>query len=418
MDEVRSEIRAAFEKEQAGLAPAAALRRNLVEAVAARPRPGRSFQWAAVAAAVLLAVLVVAGLLSTRLLARHANVTSPHVTQSPLGDYGPPPAGVPLIYVHHPSHVGWLIGFDWSGNPRATVKLDQAAMDLGAIRMAPDGQSFVGGPNESGETGEFRDRFGQPIPGGHFTFPGNITAYGIWADDNVHLCGISFDTHALTYSLSTVAPGEAVKSVVVTTPNQIGDQEALGLLSCSFRNDRAIIQRRNKFGPTEVSVVEVWVVKVSDGELVSRNSYSAGSDEQVIGSADATLTAEYSRSFPGQVGTAARTTIRKVSDRSVIATLDPLVQVFAFSSDNSLVLTYTEPGVGGTEGHLAVIELQSGRTIWSYTGPDQSIGGDLVEPGGDGFAVIINSVDPAANVVIVHGDGTTTQLPGRYVPTW
>jgi len=36
MEELRPEIRAAFEREQAGLAPSAALRRNLVEAVAAQ----------------------------------------------------------------------------------------------------------------------------------------------------------------------------------------------------------------------------------------------------------------------------------------------------------------------------------------------------------------------------------------------
>ena len=128
MDELRPEIRAAFEKEQAGLAPSAALRRNLVEAVAAQPRPGRNFQWVAVAAAVLLAILVVAGLMSTRLLARHANVNSPFASgareATPVaGDYGPPPTGVNLLYVHDPDHASWLIAYDWSGQPRGTVKL-------------------------------------------------------------------------------------------------------------------------------------------------------------------------------------------------------------------------------------------------------------------------------------------------------
>jgi hypothetical protein len=431
MDELRSEIRAAFEKEQAGLAPAAALRRNLVDAVAAQQRPRRNFQWVAVAAAVLLAVLIVAGLLSTRLLARHANVTSPHVTPSPLADYGPPPAGMNLLYFHDPNHPGWLTGYDWSGQPRATVKPDPAGNYLsGNLMMAPDGQSFV-----VGDTGEFRDRFGQPIPGSGAVSLSNFPASGIWADDNVHMCGMSFDTNALTYSLNTVAPGEAVKTVTVpapagtsladTTANQSGNQFIL--TSCSFRNDRAIFYRGNynRAPLYDASVVEVWVVKVSDGKLVSRDTYAPGSVGGVAGSVDATLIAENSlRAFFGQDGTPApKTTIRRVSDGSVIATLDPSVAVLAFSSDNSLVLTTTwltpiDSGAQYSPVHYAVIELQSGRTIWSYNGPDEPARLGIAEPGGNSFAVLIRAVDTRSDVVIVHGDGTSTQLPGRYEPTW
>jgi hypothetical protein len=104
----------------------------------------------------------------------------------------------------------------------------------------------------------------------------------------------------------------------------------------------------------------------------------------------------------------------------VVATLDPSIGVLAFSSDNSLVLATTTPWVGGTPVHVAVIELQSGRTIWSYTGPEQ-FGSDVAQPGGNGFALLFRptgGTGPEAGVVIVHGDGTSTQLPGRYEPTW
>lgn len=408
MEELRSEIRAAFEKEQAGHAPAAALRRNLVDAVAAQQRPRRSFQWVAVAAAVLLAVLVVAGLLSTRLLARHANVTSPHVTPSPLADYGPPPAGVPLLYVHDPNHLGWLIGYDWSGHPRATVKPDQA----GVIGMAPDGQSFAVG--QSGGTTELRDRLGQPIPGsGALPAPG----FSTWADDNVHTCGMSFDTQALTYSLNTVAPGEAVKSFVEPTPNQVGDQEAFWLQSCSFRNDRAIIVRgkQNGSGP-----FEVWVAKVSDGKLVSRTTYAAGLLWTVIASGDAVLIAESSGDPMGQLGPSApRTTIRKVSDGSVVTTLDPSMGVLQFSSDNLRAFVGFTPWIEATSLHVAVIDLVSGATIWSYNGPN--LRSFVAQPGGHDFALRFwpyGTRGPEGLVMIVHGDGTTTQLPGRLDPTW
>jgi hypothetical protein len=79
MDDLRSEIRASFEKEQAGLAPGAALRRDIVAAVTTRPRRESNFQWLAVAAAVVLGILVVAGLMSTR-LAHRANLPAPAAT--------------------------------------------------------------------------------------------------------------------------------------------------------------------------------------------------------------------------------------------------------------------------------------------------------------------------------------------------
>jgi hypothetical protein len=230
------------------------------------------------------------------------------------------------------------------------------------------------------------------------------------------MCGLSFDTHALTYSLATVSPGEAVKYVVVTTRNQIGDQESFTLASCSFRNDRAIIARASGSALTEA-----WIVKISDGKLVSRNTYAAGLLSNVVGSSDGALIAENSGRSVGQLGTTApKTTIRRVSDRSVVATLDPSIGVIAFSSDNSLALVTTTPWVGGVPVHMAVIEIQSGRTIWSYTGPEQ-FGSSVAQPGGRGFALLLRPVGgtgPAADVVIVSADGAWTQLPRRYEPTW
>ncbi|HEY4888716.1 MAG TPA: hypothetical protein VIJ58_09080, partial [Candidatus Dormibacteraeota bacterium] len=120
MDEMRSEIRAAFEKEQMAHAPDAALRYDIVDAVTAQPRRAPNFQWVAVVAAVLLGLLVVVGLMSTRFNHR-ASVPVTNPKASPVADYGPPPAGVPLLYVHDPNNPSWLIGYDWSGKARGTV---------------------------------------------------------------------------------------------------------------------------------------------------------------------------------------------------------------------------------------------------------------------------------------------------------
>lgn len=412
MDEMRSEIRAAFEKEQMAHAPAASLRHNIVDAVSARPRQAPNFQWVAVAAAVLLGLLVVVGLMSTRFNHR-ASVPVTNPKASPVADYGPPPAGVPLLYVHDPSHPTWLIGYDWTGKPRGTVKLDPA---LAGVGMAPDGQSFAVGFGAKGGTGEILDRLGQPVQGVGGAIPGS--ALPIWADDNLHICGVSFD-QTFAWTFITLTPGEAVKAVAVIAHDHNIGQTGIQLASCSFRNDQAILVRTATVSPSDV-----WVVQISTGKILSHNTYSNSGDlANVVGSGDAVLIAENSSKSNGvlQGPTAPSTIIRRVSDRSVVATLDPSMGVLAFSSDDSLVLVTTTPWVGGLPTQLAVIDLRSGQALWHYNGPDM-FGSSVAQPGGRDFALVLK--DPLTDkqtygdLVIVHADGTATDFPRRYEPTW
>ncbi len=422
MDEMRSEIRAAFEKEQAGLAPSAALRRNLVEAVAAQPRPGRNFQWVAVAAAVLLAILVVAGLMSTRLLARHANVNSPHASparqSTPVAqDYGPPPAGVNLLYVHDPNHSTWLIGYDWTGQPLGTVKLAQPLAADQVIGMAPDGQAFAVGLNAKGGNWTYYDRLGAPIS----TPPPTLGAFlPMWADDNRHICSMSFDQQTFAWALGTQLPGEGPKQVaIIATDSGIG-QTSLALVSCSFHNDQAIVVRTTNSSPAEL-----WVVRISDGKVVSHSTYSTpGSIGFLVGSRDALFIAENSSQSFGQVGgTASSTIIRRISDKSVVASLDPSMGVVAFNGDDSLVLVTTSPWVSGQPTHLAVVNLTTRQPIWSYDGPE-AIGLVVAQPGGSAFAISVTDPTPHApqtvpdDLVIVRSDGSTTSFPQRYRTAW
>jgi hypothetical protein len=410
MEELRSLIREAFDKEQAGHAPAAALRHNIVDAVAAQPKPARNLQWLAVAAAVLLAVLVVAGLMSTRFHPR-ASVPAATPNASPVADYGAPPAGVPLLYVHDPTHASWLIGFDWSGKPRGTVKLDPALASPG---MAPNGQSFAVGFGAKGGTGEILDRLGKPIQGVGGALPGSTLP--IWADDNLHRCGTRYDQGAGT--LITLLPGDAVKSVITIPAGLAGSQSVVGLASCSFRNDQAILVRTTASGGPG----EMWVVRISTGTILSHHTYpSSGDLANLSASEDGLLLAENSSKSTGQVGpNAASTVIRRVSDRSVVATLDPSMGVLAFNADDSLVLVTTTPWVGNQPTALAVIDLRSGQALWHYNGPDM-FGGSVSQPGGRDFAITLRKPgveDPLTDLMIVHADGTATNFPRRYQPTW
>jgi WD40 repeat protein len=319
---------------------------------------------------------------------------------------------VPLLYVHDPNNRSWLTGYDWSGQPRATVKLDPA---LGAVGMAPDGQSFAVGFGAKGGTGEILDRLGQPVQGVGGAIPGS--ALPMWADDNQHICGMQFDG-AGTWTLITLSPGNAVKPGIVIARDPNVGQTVVSLVSCSFRNDQAILVRISNASPSEI-----WVVRISDGKIISHDTYSNSAElANVVGSRDGLLVAENSTKSNGQLmaPTAPSTIIRRVADRSVVATLDPSMGVLAFNTDDSLVLVTTTPWVGGQPTQLAVIDLRSGQALWNYNGPDM-FGSSLAQPGGRDFALVLRkpgAADPLTDLVIVHADGTATDFPRRYEPTW
>ena len=410
MDELRSEIRAAFEREQKAYPPVGGLREDILDAVSAQPRRAPNLQWLAVAAAVILAALVVFGLMSTRF---HPRAVVPAATPnaSPLADYGPPPAGVPLLYVMDPNHASWLIGFDWTGMPRGTVKLDPS---IGSVGMAPDGQSFAVGFGAKGGTGEILDRLGQPIPGAGGAIPGS--ALPIWADDNQHTCGVAFDSQGLNATLVTLAPGQAVKTVAVLGSNQ-GQPGSYRFASCSFRNDQALVVRSSQWP------VELLSVRLSDGKITSLYSYTNPEQlSNVVVSADSTLIAENSSKSVGQLQgqNAPSTIIRSVSDRAIVVKMDPTIGVLAFNSDDTLALVTTTPWVGGQPTALQVWDLRSGQPIWSYNGPGM-FGNVLAQPAGRDFAIYVrkpNVVDPLTDLMIVHADGTATNFPRRYAPAW
>ncbi len=363
----------------------------------------------AVAATVILGILVVAGLMSTRFALRAGETGGPHISPVAL-DYGQPPADVNLLYVHDPKNPSWLIGFDWSGVPRGTVMFN-----VNNAASAPDGQLFVVGGDGKGGGGTFFDRLAQSIPG-----PAAVTGYSpMWADDNRHMCDVSLDQLTLEWKFSTQLPGEAVKQVAVIArePNA-GGQTGIRLASCSFRNDQAILVRTTVSWPSEL-----WVVRTSNGNVLFHNTYSNTAGlANMIASRDSAFIAENSSKSTGQLlgPLAPSTIIRRVSDRSVVATLDPSMGVLAFNSDDSLVLVTTTPWVGGLPTQLAVIDLASGQTLWRYDGPDM-FGTVVAQPGGRDFTLALRNPkvdDRLADITIVRADGTASQLPQRYQPTW
>jgi hypothetical protein len=269
------------------------------------------------------------------------------------------------------------------------------------------------GPASRG-TGEILDRLGQPVQGVGGTIPGSNLP--IWADDSQHTCGVSVDSQGLNAALVTLAPGQPVKTVVALPSGQAGPG-GYRIASCSFRNDEALVVRSSQ------SPSELLAVRLSTGKITSLDTYATPELlSDLVASADSTLIAENSSKSIGQLQgqNAPSTIIRRLSDQSVVLTLAPTMGVLAFNSDDSLVLVNTSPWAGGTPTALAVIDVHSGQTIWSYNGPGM-FGNVVAQPDGRDFAIYVrkpNVQDPLTDLILVHADGTAVDFPRRYAPAW
>lgn len=407
MDDLRREVRAALENRHAAHPLDAAFRRDVIQAIATDRRTGINLQWLAVVAALVLAVAVVSGLMSTRLLQRATAPASPKATAA---DYGPPPAGIPLLFVHDPNHASWLIGYDWSGKARGTVKPPQYLASTTVIGMSPDGQEFVAAePNGSRF---LLDRLGNPVPG---------EPAGFWADDNQHQCVVGVNLTTYVWTLYTQQVGTSLRAVGDITHDQNASQTKIDVAACSFRSDKAIL-----VGMKATSAADIWVMRLSDGTVLAHHTYPELLLANVVASADAAYIAENTFGTVGQGAFQGQgiTAIRRVSDWVQVGTVGSSA-VRGFSGDDSLVLV-TPSQVPQLATLVNVVDWKTGRELWQHQAPYgvQSI---VAEPSGGDFAVALSTGQAtptcafcslSAEIVIAHRDGSTTTLPGRLTPLW
>lgn len=408
MKDLRAEIRSAYEKEQAENPPAADLRQAVASAVARQPRRQPGSQWIAVVAAALLAVLVVAGLMSTRLANRGSVPAKPHAT--PIADYGPPPPGVHLIYLADPRHPGRYDAIDWTGRYRGAIKLATPLDSHVYLVQAPDGSQFMTSELKATPS-QFFDRLGATI-----TDPNAASGQRtIWADDSRHLCTLGgfreWDIGLRTPGM----PPTSLHRVALDSTNLTSGIIAITVAACSPANDRAVLQYSFERRPTEF-----WVVRISDGTILGHAAYPAGQVSDVVASLDAGLVAVNSGASAGQIGPAAAATrILRSSDQSVAARLDPSMGVLALNGDDSMALVYTTPWAAGVPTSLALVDLSSGSVTWRYSGGAE-LAGFFIEPGGRDFAVMLESTSDqgpgaAISLLIVHANGTTTAVRGSFL---
>lgn len=410
MEDLRAQVRAGFERDQHANPMSAGMHERVARAALIPARRETSLQWAAVVAALLIGALLITALITSRVshnvgLARPSATPAASPSPALVEDYGTPPAGVPLIYLQDPENASWYIGFDWSGTPRGTIKLAQA----GGIDQSPDGSSFeIGSPGKGG-TGQFLDRLGSPLS--QSVPVQNVS--GMWADDSTHICGIALDQQKFTWTLVTFGPNQPLRNVALVAQDSSLGQTGLDVAACSFKNDRAIVVRTTIASPSEA-----WLIRLSDGRVLGHSAFhpNANGAASIVASPDATLEAE--NAGPSTPSTYIwRNPIS--SGLKIAATLDKSVTVLAISADDSAALVTTAPDVQGQPSHLAVVDIATGRLVWSYDGPDEYAGSGT-EPSGAGFAIrlktptnIGTAVTPI-HVVIVRGDGTSVAIRGEF----
>ena len=414
MDNLRSELRAAFEREQKAEPMTSDMRQRVALAAIAPPGAQANLQWVAVVATALIGTIVIAALMSSH-VARNVGQVRPQASPaatppaspsaSPaVEDYGPPPAGVPLFYVRDSNNPTWFIGYDWSGAPRGTIKLRTAA--TGGLDAAPDGSGFgyaINGKGAGIET--WLDRFGQPISDADQTNYQSV----MWAPDSLRIC--TLDGTGGQWRLGLKTQGSPSVAHVVTIPGSStwGGIIALSIAACDPGQDRAVLVR-NYFGAQP----SIWVVRISDGAILSGRALVANDIGNISVSSDGKLIAENSSKSDGYLlGGAAQTIVRRAADGSVVVALNPTYNVIAFSADDTVALAATSPLVEGQATHMALLRVADGAVIWRYDGPGQ-FDGRWIQPNGSDIAVAVREPHGTTTlgVFIVHADGTSNSLNG------
>jgi hypothetical protein len=277
----------------------------------------------------------------------------------------------------------------WQQSPDGSLLLVQKGNGLDASVVAPDGRVLT-----------------------------NVAGDATWSDDSRHLCAIAdangrFPVGTVVWtapstSLTSFPPTYLYLDSVDGTARRIGTaipftSHTDGAAHCSVASDRAVLVA-NLIGTHRVDSV----VRLSSGRRVA---FDPADSSMVAVSPDTRYIAE-----ANQFGS--MTTIRDMTTGRVVGRLGP-GEVVAISSSGKVAVqvhpgTVRPPGTPPPSPSVDMVELATGRAIWSSPGYRADLVGD---PSGSAFAIgVMQQGSHLEDVWLVHGDGRAVLLAQRVQP--
>ena len=164
-----------------------------------------------------------------------------------------PPTTVPsldlfsLFYMQPAGQANTLVETDWTGHTVRTIQLSNATLcNPGMCSSSPDGSRFNIG------TTTYRSD-GAPV--------GSVPAFGMWADDNFHVCTMrrkpGTDPVSGPSVLGLSDPAGHSRSVAELASTSTGDTPSV--VACNVLHDRAVIAHNGSS----------YIVRLSDGAITS-----------------------------------------------------------------------------------------------------------------------------------------------------
>ena len=320
----------------------------------------------------------------------------------------------PVFYYRDAQNPNRLLAYDWSGTLRGS--------------LAVSASGFSATPTADGR---FLLLMGaQLVSGGQVL--GRVSP-GTWAGDGVHLC--TFLNHLGGPGQPRTRQLSANSFEGIDTPatlfyesvsgerrrlldyGEFGPHGGPAVLACNAAKDRAVIG-----GSFVGSISGLAMIRLSDGHAISQQLGAAHrGPEGTLVSPDASLLALGSTGGVSMPGGDAFTVFRIPSNEVVAQIAGSGAE--AFSADDTKVLTVEDVGGSNEHRQYQVIDLATGRSIWSAV---LSPGTVLTRPGTGDFLVAsrthelsrtrVNSTDTFEDVWLVSADGSARILLKHAAP--
>lgn len=343
-------------------------------------------------------------------------VPAAHPTPTPTGRHLALVAEVPAAVASPARPVFWaleapeshvLVAYDWQGVRRGTVTVEGAGF---GVLPSPDGTRLLLLNAESVHGARLI---------GH-------APWGIWADDDSHVCAFGGPGGQLAQDSPARAPGGPaalyITDVTTSESRKVIDDGRFGemggpvILACSVPQDRAVV------ATSFVGQISGAVrLRLSDGvsRPVSLRGPGAGPDGVVV-SNDGRYLGERSTAgtFTGS-GSGDHFTISATAGAGVLREIPG--GIVAFSDDDSRVLTVTFKN-SNMSGVYRLVDWQSGAVVWTMTVEPGTV---LTQPRSGSVLVANRMYEPSTirpngndafeDIWIVQADGRATEVL-RHVP--